>query len=738
MIQEVSFLSSRRTTAKASSGVRPGPAVQRGLALLAIAATLRAQPSLDVFLPVDGAAPDRVEVEPPKAMNDSGVAAGECIVHHVRARNDGSDKVPPPDHREHFFSQIGGLGTEFTITQVYVLERGQVKILSAPATPGGDPRVVGLNNRRQVLVTRSHQGGDNYYLCDIDSGKFVPIGLAASVDEDGSPRTVRLKYLTGLNDQGEVYGVYDGPLGHCAVLGAPTLGSNEADNPPSDPAPFRFIGSVGKGQLHIVAINAKGQITGVADGRIGFLWSAGKLTRFYFPGTMFTTPEMINDAGLVAGWFRPYNDVKDDGEVANHNQNLGSIPPEKGFVYDGSRFRLVSVPAPGNGSTTRVRAINNAGQLLGQTSARLTGGAPVAHAIPGAFAVEIDQLPLAHMLPTSGDFTAEAIARWRAGPHPAEETGASFDRAYVILEKDVGPVAALSLRVFQLLRSEKPVLRPEKVSLSDSFGNVYNRSLNDFQHDAVGRVDTLFLDQLALAQQTAEGAAAVVEALGAIVGDAQLDDLQAAGSLSDQGVPNERPQERNARRQSRNKLVEDLDTQVGAHPEPWSEPLSGARMQMWQLPEARPEQLAELAEVLATIRDRFGNSAAGTFLACEILRREKSFADPKEANMRQLQLRNLLEAATGDADTLFGLQAVSALKVLQAQGRAEEAIRAVARAPAPASCPALDRLAKGLSPPQSDRLVDRTGHSGDQSELLLEAMGSVEQMALKPFRVVGK
>jgi len=184
--------------------------------------------------------------------------------------------------------------------------------------------------------------------------------------------------------------------------------------------------------------------------------------------------------------------------------------------------------------------------------------------------------------------------------------------------------------------------------------------------------------------------------------------------------------------------MEDLDVQVDAHPEPWSSALSPARMQIWQLPEASPERLAELEETLRTIKDLLGNSAAGTFFACEILRCEKSFANPQESNMRMLQIRNMLDGATGAADLLFGLQAMAALKDLQAQGKAEDAIRAIAKVPAPAPCPGVSHLAKGLSSPQSDRLVDRTGFSGDAGEVLLEQLGTVEQMALKPFRVSGK
>jgi len=705
-------------------------ATRHGLVVLLIFATVRARMGASPFAPIEAVAPDRVELATPRAINDSGVMAGECVVHLVRSRK---DSPPAADRREHFFQQIPSVGTETIITQLYVLERGKVTVINAPSTPGGDPKVVSLNNRGQLLVSRNRQGGDRFFLCDVDSGKFVPIGLAATVDEPGGARTLRLRYLTGLNDLGEVYGVYDGPLGRCAAAGVPTLGPPDQDIPPTEPAHLRFLGSAGKGQLHIVAVNAKGQMTGVADSHFGFLWSDGILSRFSFPGATFTFPEMMNESGVVAGWFRPVNDVRDDGEVSNHAQNIGLIPPEKGFVYDGSKFRLVSVPSPGNGSADHARAINNRGDLLGDTNAKLGAEVQPSTQIHGAFTVGIDQLPVVNPMPSPADYTAEAIARRRSGPHPADGTPDSFDRAYAVLLKGAGPSAALSLRALQLLRSEKPIARPEKVIMHDDTGNLFSRSLNDFQRDATNSVDGLFFDQLALAQRTPEGAAAVVEALGMIIGNAQLDDLQAAGLLSNENIPNETNAERNARRVARRKLIEDLDTQVGAHPEPWSSALSPDKIAAWQLPEASAGKLAELVDTLNTIKDQLGNSAAGTFLACEILRREGSFLNPAEGNMRLLQIRNIREGATGATDALFVLQAMSALKQLQPRGTAEAAIRAVAKVPAPADCPGLKFL-RGLGSPQSERLVDRSGLvSDDPSELLFDSLGAVERMALKPF-----
>jgi hypothetical protein len=722
---------------RAKRPLRRGRAVCRAAAgLLALAGLLRAQPSPDLFVPVEAAPPEKVELGTPKAINDGGTIAGSCTVHYIRSKSGGGDAVPA-DRREHSEGLVPGLGPGYVISEIYVVQQGVARVIRLPNTQGGDPDVVALNNRGQLLVSRSIQGGALFFLGDVDSGRLQPIGLVATVDEDGTPRTVRLKYLTGLNDRGEVYGVYDGPPGHCAVVGTPSLAASDTDPAPQAPTPYRFLGCAGKGALHIAAVNAKGQMTGVAEGHLGFLWTDGKLTTFVFPGSTFTTPERITEAGLVTGSFRPFNDVQDDGLVANHKGNIGLTSPEKSFVYDGAQFRLLSVPSPGNGSTTLVRAISASGTLLGTTNARLGAGGPGTHPLFQAFTVSVAALPVVRTQPSSGDYTSEAVARWQAAAHSPGDTG-RFDEAYAVLKRDVGPEAALALRAFQLLHSEGPVARPGKVTLNDSVGNLYNRSLNDYLHDAQGGVAALLLNLLAQAQQTPEGASAVVEVFGAIVGSAHLDDLQTAGSLTDRMLPNEAPADRKARMTARGKLVRDLDEQLAAHPDPLTSALSPDRLASWQLPEAPADTLAELRETVNLVQAQFGAPAAATFLACEILRREKSFSNPEEADMRTRQIHAGLDGTMGATDLLFGLQAMSALKDLKAQGKAEDALRTFARVPAPAPCPGLDRIAKGLSPPQSDHLVDRTEVSGADGDNLLNALTSLEGQALKPFSVSRK
>jgi hypothetical protein len=246
------------------------------------------------------------------------------------------------------------------------------------------------------------------------------------------------------------------------------------------------------------------------------------------------------------------------------------------------------------------------------------------------------------------------------------------------------------------------------------------------------------LDQLALAQQTPEGAEALVEALGGVIGDAQLEDLQAAKDLSDRGVPYESGADRNSRLGGRKKLLEDLKAQVSSHPEPWSSALLPDKIPLWQLPPPAPEKLAELVDTVNNMKAQLGNSPAGSFFACEIIRREVALPSPDAKTMRASQLASLRQAAINETDLLFQLQAMSALKQLKATGGAEAALRAVAKAPAPDKCPGLDRLQKGLLSPQNTTLVDRTMFTGDSGEILLESLSVVLQRALNPFRAEAK
>jgi hypothetical protein len=228
----------------AKFGCRTGilPVLGFGLGFLIVHADLPAQTSPGIYVPVNATIPDRVEVGTPRVLSDDGLLAGTCVVHLIRSKQDGSDTTPPHDPREHFFQQVPGLGMENVIIQVYFMEKGRVTVVTLPAVGGGDPQVLAVNNRRQLLVSRGHQGGNFFYICDLDARTFTPVGLMATVDEGGTVHTGRLKNLTGFTDDGQVFGVYDSSLGRCAVMGVPTLGSPGDPTPPTAPAPEKCPG----------------------------------------------------------------------------------------------------------------------------------------------------------------------------------------------------------------------------------------------------------------------------------------------------------------------------------------------------------------------------------------------------------------------------------------------------------------------------------------------------------------
>ena len=266
----------------------------------------------------------------------------------------------------------------------FVIYKDRSIQLRGPFGNGGGSILVSVNNRGQVLLVQAHDGL-HYFLYDPIRKDMTPVGQNGKVAESGTIRTVHLVYLTKLDDEGRVYGVYGTPHGPCGVVGTPTLGTPGDLGPsPDAPANFILIGCPGGGDLRIRAINSKGQITGGVKQQ-GFIWSDGKLSLFSFPGAHFTESYAINDAGVVAGVFVVGNRVSENGEVSGHF-TPGLSPPQKGFVYDGTRFRLLSFP---NAVPVYVNGINNHDQVVGHYTVREEDNR--------GFVVERAKLPVAHM-----------------------------------------------------------------------------------------------------------------------------------------------------------------------------------------------------------------------------------------------------------------------------------------------------------------------------------------------------
>jgi hypothetical protein len=279
---------------------------------------------------------------------------------------------------------------------VWITSEGKSTILMGPFGDGAGTNLVAVNNRGQILVAQKF-GPLRYFLYDPVRKDLTPVGLFGQVNEGSTARTIYLVYLTGLDDEGRVFGVYGGGHGACAVVGKPTLGvPGDLGPPPSAPANYTLMGCPGAGDLLIRGVNAKGQITGSVLGQ-GFLWSGGKLTTFAFPGAISTQGVAINEAGTVVGVYNSRCVVSETG-VVNPDPHLG-LSFQKGFVYDGQQFRNVDVPQ--SWSTLYktgvalyplgifVNGVNNRGQIVGYY--------PVADFFVG-FLAEIDKLPIARMV----------------------------------------------------------------------------------------------------------------------------------------------------------------------------------------------------------------------------------------------------------------------------------------------------------------------------------------------------
>ncbi len=142
-------------------------------------------------------------------------------------------------------------------------------------------------------------------------------------------------------------------------------------------------------------INNAGVTTGITPGTAAFIDNGGILTKFDFPGAMFTDANGINDAGVVAGdyfsadgndhplirqangtfltppsplanataaWF---GDVNNSGvfvasATTDPNQQTGYMP----FLFNGSTYTPLTLPFA-NVTSAIARNLNNSGTVVG-------------------------------------------------------------------------------------------------------------------------------------------------------------------------------------------------------------------------------------------------------------------------------------------------------------------------------------------------------------------------------------
>jgi uncharacterized membrane protein len=188
--------------------------------------------------------------------------------------------------------------------------------------------------------------------------------------------------------------------------------------------------------ISFTGINNAGQIVGsyldANENEHGFLLSGGKYTSFDVPrslipspGVVGTYPTAINDFGQIIGWavvnskpppsgqdvgflfnisagtytaivaknpLSTYTSTVPNG-INNAGQIVGGYADERGsihgFLLNGGTYTTIDVPGSVNGSFTTIRAINNAGQMLVDSSLGsflLSGGTYNPLMVPGGAA----------------------------------------------------------------------------------------------------------------------------------------------------------------------------------------------------------------------------------------------------------------------------------------------------------------------------------------------------------------
>jgi hypothetical protein len=570
-----------------------------------------------------------------------------------------------------------------------VVYQGRSVQLPGPLNKGRNSTLVAVNNRGEVLLEQT-ANGPHYFRYDPRTNAMTPIGLTGVVQEGGAMRNVHLAYLTGLDDSGRVFGVYGNGHGPCGVVGVPTFGVPGDTQAPTEPATFTLLGCPGGG-LRIRAMNSRGQMTGDMN-RQGFLWSNGTLSAFRFPGSMMTQGMAINESGVIAGVFEVGNAVSENGEVAG-KFTPGLSPPQKGFTYDGSQFRLLFMQ---RGTPIWVTGINNHGQIIGYVD---TG-----EYVYKGFISNISTLPVAHMDATAGDLTAKIIEQHEsASPSAGDEDG--VDRAWQILRKADDPAIGATLRALQAVQAAGHLGDRRRVQIQGTDSNYVYISAETLRQQALNGLLGRLMSQLGAAQASQQGRQLLVDTVAALAGDAGLNQVRAAGELDPFGpvahlnTPENRAQAA-ARAQFRQTMRAVIEQSVAAHPP--QIPLRDA--QTWLPPGTSSVEATRLDEALRMLQAQLGTSTAMTFLA-------------------------MAEVRTGGLDGLFAWQVVEQLVGLNTRGergQAEQVLCTLAGTPAPAKCPGLAALrASGgdredtamivrNGPNPRAELADATGELGEQ------------------------
>ncbi len=335
----------------------------------------------------------------------------------------------------------------------------------------------------------------------------------------------------------------------------------------------------------------------------------------------------------------------------------GQTPPQKGFTFDGSQFRLLFLA---RGNPIYVTGLNNRGQLSGYFDSGEGNNK--------GFIIDSATLPIAHMETTAGQLTAAAIEH-HEGAASSSGPGNSADRAYRLLQQGGSPGAAATLRALQALVAAGHLGDRRRVQILDDAGDnyAYIAAESMRQRTLQGLLNWL-VSQLGAAQQSPQGRQLLVDTVAILMGQAGLDELKAAGELAPFGpvahlnTPENR-QQAAARAQFRDTLRQVITDSVAAKPVeiPLREP------DLWLAPDMTAQQRELLDQTLRMVQAQVGTAAADIFLAWA-------------------------EQRGSDAGTLFGWQVVEQLVGLNTRGQhalAEQALHTLSGVTDPAKTPGL-------------------------------------------------
>jgi hypothetical protein len=92
----------------------------------------------------------------------------------------------------------------FAVGGAFTYDNGKQGSIVRPLGKGQNTNLFSVNDHGQILLAQK-LGPLRYFIYDPGQKTYTPIGLAGQVTQDGTPKTIQIAYLTGLDDDGRVY-----------------------------------------------------------------------------------------------------------------------------------------------------------------------------------------------------------------------------------------------------------------------------------------------------------------------------------------------------------------------------------------------------------------------------------------------------------------------------------------------------------------------------------------------------